>query len=134
MSLYSLEMATIPGVWRRMASICSSRTRMRRPRPRPSNGIEVRLGPRDRDAVAEAGRVLDHLFVEPAPEREQQRHGDGAPDDAEDRQQRPQLLAAHVAEELAEGFLHMSCQLSFSFSLIRRTVSFELTSQLTTDD
>ena len=60
-------------------------------------------GPRDADAVPEAGRVLDHLLLEARAEREEQRHGHGPPDDPEDRQERAQLLAAHVAEELAGG-------------------------------
>jgi hypothetical protein len=43
-SEYSEEIATTPAASRRTPSMCSSRRRMRRPFPRPSKGIEVRLG------------------------------------------------------------------------------------------
>jgi len=58
--------------------------------------------PGDGDAIAQARRVLDHLLVKALPERAEQRHRDRAPDDAEDRQQRAQLLTAHVAHHLPQ--------------------------------
>jgi hypothetical protein len=73
------------------------------PTPEPFEGDGGQAGPRDRDPIPQARGVLDDLLVEPLPEGSEQRHGDGAPDNPEDRQRRPQLLTPHVAEQLAQG-------------------------------
>ena len=68
------------------------------PEALPGDGGQARPG--DGDAVAQARRILDHLLVEPLPEGAEQRDRDGAPDDPEDRERRPELLTAHVAQQL----------------------------------
>src|SRR5207245_9881497 len=73
------------------------------PAPEPFVGTRRQTGPGDRDPIPKARGVPDDLFVEPLPEGPEQRHGDGAPDDPENRQRCPQFLAPHVAEHLAKG-------------------------------
>src|SRR5439155_25089284 len=71
--------------------------------PEPFVGNGRQPGPGDRDPLPETRGVLDDLLMEPLPEGPEQRHGDRAPDDPEDRQRCPQLLAPHVAEHLAQA-------------------------------
>ena len=75
------------------------------PLPEPLERDRGQARPGDADLVADARRVDRHLPLEPAPEGEQQRDGDRSPDDAEDRQERAQLLAAHVPPHLPQGVL-----------------------------
>ncbi len=58
-------------------------------------------GEGDDDAVAQARDALDELLVEALPEGQEEAHRHGPPDDAEDRQEGPELLAPQVPEELA---------------------------------
>src|SRR6185369_9904382 len=59
--------------------------------------------PGDADRVPDAGAVEDHLRLQALAEGEEQGHGDRPPHDAEDRQERAELLAPHVAPHLAQG-------------------------------
>ena len=80
----------------------SSVTRIRRPLPSPSNGIDVRAGQAITMLSPSPRWFLLDALLEPLAEGEEQRDRDRAPDDAEERQERPQLLVADVLQHLAE--------------------------------
>jgi hypothetical protein len=75
------------------------------PAPEAFVGHGSQARPSDRDAVPEAGGVLDDLLVEPLPESSQERHGDRPPDDAEDREERAELLTPNVTHHLPQRIL-----------------------------